>query len=202
MGHPVLRLFDGSPDTSPELGDDVKELQTILSQDGLSLDVDGVFDRATESAVKRFQSENDLMTDGVAGPLTWAALTRTEPPDLTRIFLTTFPVIDPSLAVQLTEALKYKQFLDNASAQSEFPPSLFGGIGSRESNWGLALKPIGPAGTGDFARRRFPTQFRTGPLPSDGGGFGRGLMQIDFDSQEFARTGNWQDPEANVLCSS
>ena len=174
MGHPVLRLFDGSPGTSPQLSDEVEELQTLLNQDGLSLEVDGVFDRATENAVKLFQSEHDLMSDGVVGPLTWAALTRTEPPDLTRTFLTTFAVNDPSLVVQLTEALKYKQFLDNASAQSGFPPSLFGGIGSRESNWGLALRPTGPAGTGDFARRRFPTQFRTGPLPPDGGGLVEG----------------------------
>ena len=27
-------------------------------------------------------------------------------------------------------------------------------------------------------------------------------MQIDFDAQEFARTGSWQDPELNVLTGS
>ena len=36
-------------------------------------------------------------------------------------------------------------------------------------------------------------------MPPDGAGFGRGLMQIDFDAQEFARTGSWQDPEQNIL---
>ena len=35
-------------------------------------------------------------------------------------------------------------------------------------------------------------------MPPDGGGYGRGLMQIDFDAFEFARTGNWKDPEANI----
>jgi hypothetical protein len=35
-------------------------------------------------------------------------------------------------------------------------------------------------------------------MPPDGRGFGRGLMQIDFDAQEFARTGNWADPAANI----
>lgn len=35
-------------------------------------------------------------------------------------------------------------------------------------------------------------------MPTDGLGFGRGLMQIDWDAHEFARTGNWQDPDANI----
>jgi hypothetical protein len=35
-------------------------------------------------------------------------------------------------------------------------------------------------------------------MPPDGLGFGRGLMQIDFDFQEFARTGDWRDPNANI----
>ena len=184
MGHPVLRLFDGSDNTSPELRDEVKELQTLLNRDGFSLDVDGVFERDTESAVKRFQSERGLADDGVVGPLTWSALTGTEPPGPNKAFLTTFPANDPSLVAQLNEATKYKGFIDDASAQSGFQPSLVGGIGSRESQWGLGLRPPGSAGMGDFARRRFPTQFRSGPLPPDGGGFGRGLMQIDFDARE------------------
>ena len=40
MGHPVLRLFDGSDSTSPELSGEVKELQTLLKAHGFSLDVD------------------------------------------------------------------------------------------------------------------------------------------------------------------
>lgn len=199
MGHPVLRLFDGSDNTSPELHEEVKELQTLLNKDGSSLVVDGVFGRDTESAVTRFQSEHGLVDDGVVGPLTWAALTGGEPPDLNKLFLTTFPPDDPSLVSQLNEAGKYRRFIDNASAQTGIQAPLLGGIGSRESHWGLALRPPGAAGTGDFAERRFPTQFRNGPLPADGEGFGRGLMQIDFDAQEFARTGNWRDPEQNIL---
>lgn len=37
-----------------------------------------------------------------------------------------------------------------------------------------------------------------GSTPPDGG-FGRGLFQIDYDWHEFARTGNWHDPKANIL---
>jgi len=198
MGHPVLRLFDGSDNTSPGLREDVKALQTVLNQDGASLAVDGIFGRDTESAVRRFQNEHGLADDGIVGPLTWSALMGTPSPDPTKTFLTTFPVDDPSLTAQLAKATEFKAFIESACAQTGFQTALIGGIGSRESHWGLAL-PAGPAGTGDFAQRRFPTQFREGPLPPDGGGFGRGLMQIDFDAQEFARTGPWQDPEQNIL---
>jgi peptidoglycan hydrolase-like protein with peptidoglycan-binding domain len=198
MGHPILRLFDGSDGTSPELGDEVKVLQTILKQDGFSVDGDGVFGPETESAVKRFQGEHGLADDGVVGPMTWSALTGTAPPDPAAVLPTTFPANNASLVAQLNEATKYKGSIDAVAAQTGLQPPLVGGIGSRESNWGLALKPAGPGGTGDFAQRRFPTQFRNGALPPDGGGYGRGLMQIDFDAQEFARTGNWQDPVQNI----
>jgi soluble lytic murein transglycosylase-like protein len=60
------------------------------------------------------------------------------------------------------------------------------------------LKPAGPVGTGDFAPRKNTKPFRPGPLPPDGGGYGRGLMQIDFDAFPFAQTGNWRDPQANI----
>ena len=200
MGHPILRLNDGFDHTSPELRDEVKALQTELNQEGFALEVDGLFGRDTESAVKRYQREHGLDDDGIVGPLTWAALLGTEPPDLSTVWPTTFPGHHAVLLAQFTEAdTKYRAFIDDAAKHFGFPPAVIGGIGSRESQWGLDLKPTGagPAGTGDFARRRFPTRFRTGPLPPEGG-FGRGLMQIDFDTFEFARTGHWQDPAANI----
>ncbi len=199
MGHPVLRLFDGTDATSPALRNAVRELQKLLNQDGFAVEEDGIFGRETEGAVQQFQNEHGLADDGVVGPLTWSALTGTEPPDANNIILTSFPVDDAALSEQLTEATKYKGFVDAACSQTGFQVALIGGIGSRESHWGLALKPAGPSGTGDFAKRRFPTQFREGPLPPDGGGFGRGLMQIDYDGQEFARNVVWQDPELNIL---
>ena len=65
MLHPMLRLLDGSAGTSPELGDEVKVLQTILKQDGFAVDVDGVFGPETESAVKRFQAEHGVADDAL-----------------------------------------------------------------------------------------------------------------------------------------
>jgi Putative peptidoglycan binding domain/Transglycosylase SLT domain len=200
MSHPILRLNDGFDHTSPELRDEVKTLQTELNQEGFALEIDGLFGRDTESAVKRFQREHGLDDDGIVGPLTWAALLGTKPPDLSTVLPTTFPGNHAALLTQFTEAnTAYRAFIDAAAQQFGFQPAVIGGIGSRESQWGLDLKPAGagPAGTGDFTPRRFPTRFRTGPLPPEGG-FGRGLMQIDFDAFEFARTGNWKDPAANI----
>ncbi len=195
---PLLRLNDGFDHTSPELRDEVKELQTELNKEGFSLAVDGLFGRETESAVKRFQAEHLLDDDGVVGPLTWAALLGTEPPDLASTFPTTFPRNDSSLLIQFEKASEHQTVVEEAAEKFALQPSVIGGIGSRESHWGLILRPAGPAGTGDFTERRFPSRFRQGPLPPDGG-FGRGLMQIDFDAHEFARTGNWKDPRENIL---
>jgi peptidoglycan hydrolase-like protein with peptidoglycan-binding domain len=198
MKHPTLRLYDGFDHTSPELGDEVKALQTALNHEGFSLPIDGLFGRETESAVKQFQREHSLDDDGVAGPLTWAALLGTKSPDPSTVWPTTFAGDNTALLAQFTEArTKYQAFIDGAATQCGFPPCVIGGLGSRESQWGLALKPVGPAGTGDFAPRRFPARFRAGALPPDGG-FGRGLLQIDYDAYDFARTGDWKDPAANI----
>lgn len=99
---------------------------------------------------------------------------------------------------QLEQAKRYRDIIQEAAAKTNLTPAIICGIGSRESHWGLALKPPGPGGRGDFARRK-PRGSRTGWEPNDGGGYGRGLMQIDYDWHEFARTGNWQDARSNVM---
>jgi hypothetical protein len=102
------------------------------------------------------------------------------------------------MLAQAAEAAKYRGFITAAAAQFGIPVCVVCGIGSRESHWGLALSPRGPAGTGDKAPRHPKPPLRTGPMPPDGQGYGRGLMQIDFDSQPFAQTGNWKDAQANI----
>lgn len=111
---------------------------------------------------------------------------------------TTYAKDSPTLQQQLREALKYKSFIEEAARLHGFQPSIICGVGSRESHWGLALKPPGPKGRGDFARRRLKGNRRTAE-PPDGPGYGRGLMQIDYDSHEFARTGAWTIPRENIL---
>lgn len=96
-----------------------------------------------------------------------------------------------SLNDDLSEATKYRSYIESAANEYDIPVPVLLGIGSRESRWGLALKPPGPAGTGDFIKRN-------GSLAPDGRGWGRGLMQIDYQAHEFARSGRWQDPEENI----
>ncbi len=56
-------------------GDDVRELQTALKEQGYDPgQIDGVFGKKTERAVKRFQKANGLKVDGIAGRRTFFAL--------------------------------------------------------------------------------------------------------------------------------
>ncbi len=60
---------------SPPLkGDDVAWLQRRLTQAGFKVDDSGTFDKATDEAVRAFQKKNNLVVDGVVGPVTRAAL--------------------------------------------------------------------------------------------------------------------------------
>ena len=62
-------------------GDAVTELQTMLMNLGYDLGpcgIDGDFGKATETAVRSFQSDRNLETDGVVGALTWSELRKTE----------------------------------------------------------------------------------------------------------------------------
>jgi len=55
-------------------GDSVSQLQTLLNQNGYSLDVDGVFGSKTQSAVRDYQSKSGLAVDGIVGTNTWNSL--------------------------------------------------------------------------------------------------------------------------------
>jgi len=58
-------------------GEDVKDLQLRLHWKGYDLGsygVDGDYGRATEAAVKAFQTDAGLKADGICGPDTWRAL--------------------------------------------------------------------------------------------------------------------------------
>src|SRR5690606_18340582 len=68
-------------------GEAVRNLQSALVRRGHAIVVDGVFGRATEQAVQRFQSEHGLDADGIAGPQTLASLhaAKSAPPILSRI---------------------------------------------------------------------------------------------------------------------
>ena len=199
MNQPVLRLSVGIDSTSLDLIHAVKELQSLLSQEGFPTPVDGRFGPDTENAVKAFQRQHGLADDGVVGPLTWAALKAAKAPPAAPLLSTTYSVTDPSLLAQLAAAMNYRSFINEGAARHHLDSTVIAGLGSRESQWGLALKPPEAGGTGDFVVRKSRTPFRPAALPPDGGGFGRGLMQIDYDAFEFARIGKWKDPRENIL---
>jgi len=50
-------------------GKEVKELQEFLE-----IGADGIFGKGTELFVKKWQSENGLVADGIVGPVTWDAM--------------------------------------------------------------------------------------------------------------------------------
>ncbi|MCK5719794.1 MAG: transglycosylase SLT domain-containing protein [Thiomargarita sp.] len=113
-------------------------------------------------------------------------------------FNTIFDYNNPTMLKQLNEAKRYKKVIEDAARRYDIAPSIICGIGSRESHWGLALTPKGPSGRGDFARRR-PRGERYTPEPLDGPGYGRGLLQIDYDWHEIARIGKWYKPRENIM---
>lgn len=57
-------------DTGPQ----VQTLQGRLNAHGAALKVDGDFGQITQDALKKFQSDNHLTADGIAGPQVWHAL--------------------------------------------------------------------------------------------------------------------------------
>ena len=57
-------------------GPDVVALQGLLIAHGYPAGVSGTFDGATRLMTMAFQAEQGLVGDGIAGPLTWAALTK------------------------------------------------------------------------------------------------------------------------------
>jgi len=70
---PSLRLGDRGPA--------VRQLQQMLQANGfLNGEATGVFDRATQAAVREFQTFANLSVDGVAGAATWDALLRMTDP--------------------------------------------------------------------------------------------------------------------------
>ena len=57
-------------------GPDVVALQGLLIAHDYPAGITGTFDNATRLMLMAFQGEHGLKTDGIAGPLTWTALTR------------------------------------------------------------------------------------------------------------------------------
>ena len=198
MPAPLLRLYDGFAHTSPALRGAVRELQAVLQRYDRAVAIDGLFDRGTEQALRAFQRAQGLPADGVAGRATWQALVDPRPTPAPDHFATAYPLDHPLLLDDLQAAARYGASIVAAAAAFAVPPAVIVALGSRESRWGLALTPKGPSGTRDLVPRPYTPGHRPEALPADGRGFRRGLMQIDYDAHEFARSGDWQSPDANI----
>lgn len=105
-----------------------------------------------------------------------------------------------------SEARPYAAMILRVAKAEGVDPFLLVAIGQRESNWGRTLKPDG---TGDCTSRTWKTAAPVRVvgtnlagkqlyMPADGMCWGRGIMQLDYAWHEFARSGNWRDPESNV----
>lgn len=195
-GGPTLRLFDGYDDTNPGTRTAVRSLQEALRSHGFDVDVDGYFGPGTEEGVERFQRAMGLPVDGVVEAGTWAALQGATPPAPGSRFETHFDLYDSALVADLRRAEGHRKAIRAAALVAGVPESVIFGIGSRETRWGG--DPRMRSGTGDTIKRKPRPPLRPGALPPDGLGFGRGLLQIDWDAHEFARTGRWRDAEANI----
>lgn len=198
MSEPLLRLHDGFVHTSPELQGMVRELQSVLKRYRPELVVDGLFGAGTEEAVRALQGACGLRANGVVGPETWQALLEPAAPAGPDAFSTSYPLDHPVLLEDFEAAARYGAQIEAAAVESGLPPAVIVALGSRESRWGLALTPRGPSGTGDFCPRSFLRPPRRQAMPPDGGGFRRGLLQIDYDGHEFARSQAWHDAERNL----
>jgi hypothetical protein len=198
MPAPLLRLYDGFAHTSPDLRGAVRDLQAVLRRHDRAVAVDGLFDRGTEQAVRAFQRAQGLPADGVVGPATWQALAEPEPPAPPDRLTTSYALDDALLLDDLHAVARYGASVVAAAAGFGIPPAVIVALGSRESRWGQGLTPKGPGGTSDFVPRPFTHPHRPALLPADGLGFRRGLMQIDYDAHEFARSGDWRSPDDNI----
>lgn len=131
-----------------------------------------------------------------------------------------------SLVLPLPKDCEYlADVAEKAGEEHKVSPYLLLGICFAESNYGAALKPPGPAGSGDFiARPANPdrnARMAAAPLPGvvrkvlpDGiksrklvgptdawvpttTGWGCGLLQFDYEAHyEFCKSGAWKEPPA------
>ncbi|MFE2584654.1 peptidoglycan-binding protein, partial [Streptomyces sp. NPDC059378] len=128
----------------------VTELQRLLRHYGYSIDVDGDFGPATESAVRSFQSSHGLSVDGQVGPNTKAELYNTDESPATGIDLRS-----ASCPANITEGqsggcVATLQALLNGKGQhldvdGEFGPLTLAAVKSFQSASGLSVDgQVGP----------------------------------------------------------
>ena len=90
-------------------GDAVRELQTMLLKLGYDLGpcgIDGDFGKATEAAVRSFQSDHRLAVDGICGKNTWAELEKSMNVNSVKPIEVTYSVTISGLDLTQAQALQ------------------------------------------------------------------------------------------------
>ncbi|HEX7072186.1 MAG TPA: hypothetical protein VF190_15340 [Rhodothermales bacterium] len=88
-------------------------------------------------------------------------------------------------------AQQFADYVFEAAHEFRLDPALIFAVMSRESHCGLTLDKHG---TGDYK----PRPWLAKPLPPDGLGWGRSVMQVDYGAHAFARGNEWKDPRAAI----
>lgn len=90
-------------------GADVLEVQRKLNLLGYGLEEDGSYGRATEAAVRDYQTKNSLKIDGVVGTNTWGLLSRQQANPASPAATDT-PAVQEPTALQKIEAAKPSEY--------------------------------------------------------------------------------------------
>lgn len=101
-----------------------------------------------------------------------------------------------------SDAQPYAGLILQVASATGLDPFLIVALGQKESNWGRTLHADG---TGDYSVRNSApagvpvVSSGNGVVPADGGGWGRGIMQIDYASNYgWLSSNDWRDPAVNV----
>lgn len=98
--------------------DAVKMLQELLNEAGYDVRATGYFGTETDSAVRDFQKNNDLVVDGVVYTKTWTTLINKAPVDLT----------------DMQRKFLQEKDIDNLAARLDLEPAVIKAVNSVESS--------------------------------------------------------------------
>lgn len=179
---PIAQTTEAQTAARPTLrpgstGDSVEEVQALLTLLGyFSNAVDGQYQDTTESAVRAFQQDLGLSSDGIVGPATWDKLlpapsTNLTPPEVAEVAASPtpsqseekdesvgLPTLKPGMrgpaVVQVQETLEALGFYDGA-IDGIFGPGTEAAVKAFQSRTGLVDDGVvGPATWGALLRRQ------------------------------------------------
>ncbi len=159
-GTPVS--YPGSPLSRGSSGDDVRVIQTQLTRIRRNYPlipnigtIDGIFDAATETAVRRFQEIFSLTPDGIVGKATWykisfiyVAVTKLAELGSEGIASPSVPGTQPTVTLRMGArgpSVSLAQYMLNLSAQfysNVSPIAIYGVFGSATFNSVLAFQTL------------------------------------------------------------